>query len=252
VAVSYGAEAVRYGTDGLLGTVSNSCAGCVRSTIGLDITRDTRVEMPFPTDGTLQSLTSQFNGGPLGGSASFQRYTTEFKTFTTLYRFGDGKVGGSQLKLVAGLTQRAGMVAGNAGPFFSSQEFAMGGVQYGEPLRGYQEFSITPQGFNPNTSTNSAVRGSFGNAFFSATAEVGLRVSQQFYTNLFYDAGNVYQHPRDFNPTRLFRGTGIGVSVVTPLGPLGLDWALGLDRVDINGRPDPKWQMHFRLGQFFN
>jgi outer membrane protein insertion porin family len=78
-----------------------------------------------------------------------------------------------------------------------------------------------------------------------------VRISQQFYGGVFYDAGNLWAHPRDFNPTRLFRGAGVGVSVVTPLGPLGLDWAYGFDRVDLNGRPDPKWQMHFRLGQFF-
>ena len=253
VALSYGAERVRYGGEGLLGSVTtDNCAGCFRSTFGLDVARDTRIEMPFPSDGTLQSVGAQFNGGPLGGSASFQRYTTEFRTFATLHKFGEGRGSPSQIKLVAGLSQRAGMVAGNAGPFFSSQEFAMGGVQYGEPLRGYPEFSITPLGYNPNTSTNAAVRGSFGNAFFSATAEIGVRFSQQLYVNTFFEAGNLWQHPRDFNPTRLFRGTGVGVSVITPLGPLGLDWALGLDRVDFNGRPDPKWQIHFRLGQFFN
>ena len=54
--------------------------------------------------------------------------------------------------------------------------------------------------------------------------------------------------------TRLFRGAGVGVSVVTPLGPLGLDWAYGFDRLSIDQatgrlRPDPKWQLHFRLGQ---
>jgi outer membrane protein insertion porin family len=144
------------------------------------------------------------------------------------------------------------MVFGNSGPFFSSQEFALGGVQYGEPLRGYPEFSITPLGFNPSTSTNNAVRQSFGNAFFSATAEVGLRISSQFYLDAFYDAGNLWQHPRDINPTRLYRGAGIGASVISPLGPLGLDWAYGFDRIDTFGRPDPKWQLHFKLGQFFN
>jgi outer membrane protein insertion porin family len=46
------------------------------------------------------------------------------------------------------------------------------------------------------------------------------------------------------------------VSVVTPLGPLGLDWAYGFDRTSVNPltgqlRPDPKWQLHFRLGQMF-
>jgi len=251
VFVSYGAEAVRYGDYGLLGTVTNNqCAGCLRSTLGVDITHDTRIEVPFPTDGVLQTLTTQFNGGPLGGSAAFQRVTTEFKAFTTLAAFGDGR-SGERMKLVAGLSQKTGFVFGNPGPFFSSQAFALGGVQYGEALRGYPEFSITPNGFNPSTSTNSAVRQSFGNSFFTSTAEIGFRINSQFYVNTFFEAGNLWQRPRDFSPTRLFRGMGVGGSAVTPLGPLGLDYAYGFDRVDAYGRPDPKWMVHFRLGQYF-
>ena len=88
-------------------------------------------------------------------------------------------------------------------------------------------------------------------AFFSTTAELGLRFNQAVYLNLFYDAGNVWARPRDFDPTRLFRGAGFGVSTVTPLGPLGLDWAYGFDRKDEVGRPDPKWQVHFKFGQIF-
>jgi outer membrane protein insertion porin family len=247
---SYGAENVRYGDFGLLGTVTkNQCAGCVRSTLGIDITRDTRIELPFPTDGVLQSISSQFNGGPLGGSASYQRYTSEFKAFTTLAAFGSGQ--SERMKLVAGVGQKAGMVFGDPGPFFSSQSFALGGVQYGESLRGYPEFSVTPNGFNPSTSTNSAVRASFGNAFFTSTAELGFRINSQFYVDAFFEAGNIWNRPRDFNPTRLFRGMGVGGSAVTPLGPLGIDWAYGFDRVDSFGRPDPKWMVHFRLGQYF-
>jgi len=252
VGLTYGIEGIRYGTTGLLGTVTtNQCAGCLRSTIGADITHDTRIELPFPTDGTLQTVNAQFNGGPLGGSASFQRYTTEFKSYTTLARFGGDKPGTSPVKIVAGVAQRAGFLFGDPGPFFSSQSFSLGGVQYGEPLRGYPEFSITPYGFNAGTSTSNATRQSFGNTFFSATAEVGVRFSEQFYADVFYDAGNLWLRPRDFNPTRLFRGAGIGASVISPLGPLGIDWAYGFDRTNEFGQKDPKWQLHFRLGQFF-
>jgi outer membrane protein insertion porin family len=251
VFTSYGAENVRYGDYGFLGTVTtNRCAGCIRSTLGVDITRDTRIEVPFATDGALQTVSAQLNGGPLGGSASFQRYTTEFKAYTTLATFGGGPEGGGK-KVVAGVSQKSGFVFGDPGPFFSSQSFALGGVQYGEALRGYPEFSITPNGFNPGTNTNNAVRQSFGNAFFTTTAEVGLRVSGQFYLNAFFEAGNIWARPREFNPTRLFRGAGIGGSAVTPLGPLGLDYAYGFDRIDSGGNPAPKWMVHFRLGQFF-
>ena len=76
-----------------------------------------------------------------------------------------------------------------------------------------------------------------------------------FYVNAFYDAGNIWGHPREFDPTRLYRGAGIGLATVTPLGPLGLDWAYGFDRVsEITPgvlAPDPKWQLHFKLGQLF-
>ena len=35
----------------------------------------------------------------------------------------------------------------------------------------------------------------------------------------------------------------------TPAAPP--DWSFGFDRVDIFGRPDPGWKLHFKLGNFF-
>ena len=61
----------------------------------------------------------------------------------------------------------------------------------------------------------------------------------------------MWDHPREIDPTRLFRGAGVGVSLITPLGPLGLDWAYGFDRLNDQGRRDPKWKLHFKLGQLF-
>ena len=171
--------------------------------------------------------------------------------FAPLGQLGGGRPGSQPIKFVAGLTARSGAVFGDTGPFFFSQEFALGGVQFGERLRGYEEFSISPSGYVTGTSTFNARRESFGRAFFSTTAEVGMRVNQALYLAAFYDAGNVWRKPRDFDPTRLFRGAGISASTVTPLGPLGLDYAYGFDRLDANGNKAPKWQLHFRLGQLF-
>ena len=124
-------------------------------------------------------------------------------------------------------------------------------MQYGEPLRGYDEFSITPNGYlETGTGTSQAQASSFGSAFYTSTVELDLRINQQLNFDMFYDAGNIWARPRDFNPTRLFRGAGVGASVVTPLGPLGLDWGYGFDRTT-NGVKDPKWQLHFKLGQLF-
>ncbi|MGH3055768.1 MAG: BamA/TamA family outer membrane protein, partial [Gaiellaceae bacterium] len=181
---------------------------------------------------------------------NFERVTSEIRNYNTLATLGSGSPTSQPMKLVLGLTGRSGFVFGNTGPFFYSQLFAMGGTQYGEMLRGYPSFSITPRGFVAG-SAQQATLGSFGGSFFSMTAELGLRFSSSIYSDLFFDAGNVYQLPRDFDPTRLFRGAGIGVAIVTPLGPLGLDYGYGFDRTDAFGQPAPQWQLHFRLGNIF-
>ena len=43
----------------------------------------------------------------------------------------------------------------------------------------------------------------------------------------------------------MLRGAGVGVMLVTPFGPLGLDYAYGFDK-DV-----PGWQLHFKFGQGF-
>ena len=254
--VSYGAERVKLSgeDDELLEAYSRG--NSFRSTLGLTATNDTRIDMPFATAGSMRTASAQFNGGPLGGTANFQRYTGEARSYATLGQFGGKNPGSQPIKFVLGLTTRGGIVFGNTGPFFYSQEFALGGTQYGEMLRGYDEFSIEPgTGPVPGTNANNARTQSFGKAFFSTTAEVGVRFNQMFYVNAFYDAGNIWNRPREFDPTRLYRGAGIGLATVTPLGPLGLDWAYGFDRVtEISPgvlAPDPKWQLHFKLGQLF-
>ena len=249
--VSYGGERVKYGNEGIAGQFSTDCNNCFRSTLGFTAQHDTRTGLPFPADGGLQSFNAQFNGGPLGGSASFQRYTTELRSYSPIGRIGGNILGTEPMVFVAGLSARAGAVFGNTGPFFYSQSFALGGTQYGEALRGYNEFSITPDGYNPAGDESQALPNSFGNAFFVGTAELGLRLSQSIYLNTFFEGGNVWNNPREFDPTRLFRSAGVGASTLSPLGPLGVDIGYGFDKVDAAGRPTPGWKLHFKLGQFF-
>ena len=251
--VSYGGESVKYANDSgtLLSTIITSCKSCFRSSVGVSYQHDTRVGMPFASQGGVQTLAATFNGGPLGGTANFQKYTTELRSYAPLAYLGGDVLGGQPMTIVAGLTARAGAVLGDPGPFFSSQSFALGGTQYGEPLRGYCEFSITPAGYDPTACNGNAKTTSFGNSFFVTTAELGLRVNQSVYVDAFMEGGNVWARPRDFNPTRLFRSVGLGGSVVSPLGPLGVDFAYGLDRVDAQGHSNPGWKVHFKLGQYF-
>jgi outer membrane protein insertion porin family len=245
---SYGAERVTYSNNGAGSQINCGVVICSRSTLGLTFDHDTRIGLPFPTDGGHQTLAAQANGF-LGG-ARYTRYTGEIRHYASLAQFGGSAPGSEPITLSLGLSARAGALYGDPGGFALTQKFALGGVQYGEPLRGYEEFSITPYGYNANTSQQNASPLSFGNAFYTSSAELGLRFNQQFYVDAFYDAGNIWARPQDFNPTRLFRGAGVGASVVTPLGPLGLDWGYGFDRV-VNGVKAPKWILHFKLGQLF-
>lgn len=249
--VSYGGEKVKYESNGLLGTVANACKNCFRSTLGLTATHDTRTGLPFPADGGIQTFNAQFNGGPLGGTAAFQRYTTELRSYAPIGRLGGSLLGSEPMMFVVGLSARAGAVFGSTGPFFYSQAFSVGGTQYGEQLRGYDEFSITPNGYNPNADQTQASVSSFGNAFFVGTGELGLRVNQSLYINAFFEGGNVWNKPREFDPTRLFRSAGFGAATLSPLGPLGVDIGYGFDKIDLTGRPAPGWKLHFKLGQFF-
>ena len=251
--LDYGGESVSYGDEGLTSTISCGAGSrCFRSSVGATVDRDTRFDMPFPSGGAHQSLEASFNGGPLGGTAAYQRYKGELRGYATLANIGGGSPGSQALKLVTGLTTKFGALFGSPGPFFVYQSFSLGGVQYGEQLRGYPEFSISPSGYlAANVDQFQAQTQSFGSAFFTTSAELGLRVSSQLYISSFFDAGNIWDRARDFNPTRLFRGAGFGAALVTPLGPLGLDMGYGFDRVDVFGNRKPAWQVHFKFGQFF-
>jgi outer membrane protein insertion porin family len=228
-----------------------ACDNCLLSAIGVGIARDRRIDLPFATGGSYYEARFSLNGGFMGGDGNFRRLTAEGRWYAPLFQLGGQLPGSGAVRFVLGFRSEVGFVWGDAGPHFR-QLFALGGTQYGIPLRGYDEFSITPAGFDPRASgTSASTVEAFGSSYFVGTTEFGMRVSQALYVSLFYDMGNVWSTPRGFNPTRLFRGAGIGIAVLSPLGPIGLDYAYGFDRVDLLGNPAPGWKLHFRLGNIF-
>jgi len=246
----YGYQRIRYseGSEDL--RAQFSCNNCVRSSLTSSMSRDTRQGLPFPIAGSSARVSMEVNGGFLGGTGNYQKLDLEGRWYTPVGRIGGSGDFGGGATAVLGFTAKSGFIVGDAGPFFT-ELYSLGGVQFGIPLRGYEEFSITPNGFDPNAGGSAASPSAFGKAYAAFTAELGLRVSQSLYANVFTDAGNVYRRARQYNPSRLFRSFGFGIALVSPLGPLGVDVGYGLDKVDAFGRPAPGWQMHFRLGNFF-
>jgi outer membrane protein insertion porin family len=213
----------------------------VQSQLSLGLTRQTLDHPIFPSVGSRQNLTVELNGGLLGGDGQFTRVLTDGQWWLPVGRLGGGEGLTGGLRMSMGLTVRGGAVFGNVDAF-PFDRFWMGGVQFGQSVRGYDETSITPLGYFPELSASIRDIDRLGNAFISFTSTFAMRPSDQISLNLFYDAGNVYARPGDFDPTRLFRGAGFGVQLVTPFGPIGLDYAYGFDK------PDPGWQLHFRMG----
>jgi outer membrane protein insertion porin family len=215
----------------------------VQSTVILGLERSTTDHPLFPTVGTRGEVSAELNGGLLGGDGDFQKYTLKGEWYVPVGQLGGTAPGTRPIRLTLGLTSEAGAIFGDASRF-PFDRFWMGGVQFGRPLRGYDETTITPLGYSDKGS-GLALTERFGDAYLLLSATYAVRFNDNISMGLFYDAGNVWQRPSEINPTKLARGAGIGVTLVTPFGPLGLDYAYGFDK-----RP-PGWQLHFKFGQGF-
>jgi outer membrane protein insertion porin family len=214
----------------------------LQSTVTVGLSRNTLNHPIFPTAGTRQHVEGNFSGGPLGGDGDFQKYSFETNWFVPVGQVGGNTPGSRPIRFTLGVTAEGGALVGDASRF-PFERFWMGGVQFGRPLRGYGEATITPDGYIGGRGGLSADR--FGNAYLRMSAEYAIRFNDNLSASLFYDAGNVWRDVRAVNPTRLLRGAGVGVSLVTPFGPIGLDYAYGFDK-DV-----PGWQLHFKFGPGF-
>jgi outer membrane protein insertion porin family len=248
--LSSGVQQIRYSDAAADLSRAFACDNCTRSSLGLSVARDTRIGLPFAVAGSSVTVSGEQNGGVLGGTGDYQKIDVEGRWYTPLGRLGGGDQFGGGVQFTLGLTAKSGFIIGDPGPFYT-ELYSMGGVQYGIPLRGYEEFAITPAGFDASAGGSQAQPESFGKAYAAFTVEAGARISQALYANVFTDAGNVYRRMREYNPSRLFRSVGFGVAIISPLGPIGLDIGYGLDKTDLLGKPKPGWQLHFRLGNFF-
>lgn len=213
----------------------------MQSSATLGLTRSTTNHPLFPTSGTSQEITAEFSGGPLGGDGDFQKYTTSGQWYVPVGQIGGGQPGSTPVRFTLGLGIEGGALFGDASRF-PFDRFWMGGVQFGRPLRGYVENTITPAGYFPRSSNSLLLEDRFGDAYLRLSAEYAIRVNDNISVSAFGDAGNLWRRPSEVNPTSLFRGAGVGITLVTPFGPLGLDYAYGFDRTI------PGWELHFKMG----
>ena len=116
-------------------------------------------------------------------------------------------------------------------------------------LRGYENYSLTPQAMSSYNETGNYYA---GNVYDKFTVElrypVILQPQSTIYALLFLEGGNCWSDIRNFNPFQIRRSAGVGVRVFLPMiGLLGVDWGYGFDNHDGNGGS----QFHFVIGQQF-
>ena len=220
----------------------------VQSTVTVGLQRFNLDHPMFPTQGTRHEIEAAFNGGILGGNGDFQKYTVTGAWYVPIGRIGGSAPGSRPIRFTLGVNAEAGALLGDASRF-PFERFWMGGVQFGRSLRGYEETTVTPLGYLPKCDGSSVncptLEQRIGDSFLRLTAETAVRFNDNLSVQAFYDAGSVWRSPSQINPTRMLRGAGVGVMLVTPFGPLGLDYAYGFDK-DV-----PGWQLHFKFGQGF-
>lgn len=218
-----------------------------RSSLSLRLVQDTRNNPVFPTRGSRNTISIRQTGGPLGGDGDFRKIDLSSEWFVPVAQIGGG-FESVPIELTFGMNFESGLILGD-NPFFT-ERFFVGGTQAGVTLRGYEEATITPLGHVPREARLSDLD-RVGESYFKAGAVFGAKLTSNIFASTFLDAGNVWAESDELNPTDLLVGAGVGVSLVTPFGPLGLDYAYGFDRRDVLGRPDPGWELHFKFGRVF-
>jgi outer membrane protein insertion porin family len=207
----------------------------IESSVNVALVRDTRLPRRHSIQGARHNLSLDLAG--LGGNVAFQKYLFETSWYAPTYN--DRTV--LNLSLEAGGINATGFVP-------LTEQFILGGVQFpSEGLRGYEEGCVGL--INVGSRPGGGCGNDRGNAYLLLTAEHFFKITDTIYASLFYDAGDVFREFRDITFGDLKRGAGIGLSVDLPgLGPLGIDYGYGFDRLDARGNPDPGWQLHFRFG----
>tara|TARA_B100002019_G_scaffold245079_1_gene222323 strand:- start:3713 stop:6106 length:2394 start_codon:yes stop_codon:yes gene_type:complete len=206
------------------------------SKIGLTLSRDTRDQLLFPTEGSIVSIRKEFAGGIFGGDADYGRIELQgarfFKTFEAM----------EQVLSISGRTGTLGKFDGEDAnvPFF--EKFFLGGPYN---LRGWDYRDAGPNDLLGNEPVG-------GNSFSYASLEYTFKIADPLRFALFYDGGFLRRGDFKLSPGDGDEGWhdnwGLGIRIMVMGMPLRLD--LGFPLADPSDSGSSA-QFHFSGGTRF-
>lgn len=211
-------------------------SGCSSNSIVFNAgwTYDSRDNILFPRRGVLQRLSGDVSVPGL----DLQYYKVSYQH--SWYK----DLGKDFTLMLNGEAGYADSYGGKNYPFFKN--FYAGGVN---SVRGFLNSSLGPRATNPNTGSDFAVGGT---KRFVGNLELFMPVpfvsqSNQFRLSAFVDGGGVHGKDDSINSEYLRFSTGVGVTWVSPFGPLKLVLAKPLNEKDY----DDTQVLQFQFGQQF-
>jgi outer membrane protein insertion porin family len=183
---------------------------------------------PFnPKKGTFLSGSAELAALPFGSEVDYYKFSGQSSFYFTVLR-----------RNTIVLSARAGM----ARPYGRTEEvpiqkrFFLGGRS---TVRGFKEDSLGARG------VDGAPTG--GDMMVNLNTELRVPLRSGLIGAVFVDAGSVWFANDPVNGFDLRKTSGLGVRYITPVGPIGLDYAWKLDRRE--GEPAAEW--HFTIGAVF-
>ena len=190
------------------------------SAVNLSLSRDTRDNVFFPTKGSQITLYSELAGGLMMGDFDYFKQIAQVNWYSEAWK-----------KLTLRSKWRFSYITpyGESEGAPPDEKFYLGGTGV-DGIRGYPDRSVGPVGG--------------GTRAIIFSTEVGYPIAgDQIIAVTFFDAGESYNHLRDFNFMNLKKGLGAGIRIRSPFGLIGFDYAYGVD--------SRNWEPHLQFGTTF-
>lgn len=200
------------------------------SSLGFNLSRDSRDSVFNPTKGLFLSGGIDVAGGVLGGDKDFYRLSTR-NSYNVPLIFNSVL----EFSLKTGIVDAYG--DSSKVPIF--ERFFAGGAR---SIRGYDERQVGPV----DPVNNDPVG---GEAMVVGNIEYTVPVIEFIKLAVFFDSGNVWEKVKDFGQGEYLSGTGFGLRVKTPIGPVNLDYGIPLNKQP--GDEDRSGKFYFSVSRGF-